>query len=437
MKAADRPSPSFDAPTIARGVREAQRFLAAAPAEGRTGFLNNLRRRLVEREEALLEANARDLEAALRSNLADALRQRLALSAGKLATLRDGLARLASLPDPVGAPLSRTELDEGLVLTQVRSPIGVLLAIFESRPDVVIQIGALAIRAGNGILLKGGSEAKASNEAFVRCLHDALEDAGLPTGAVVLVEGRQAVHDLLACEREIDLVIPRGSRELVREIQHGTRIPVLGHADGICHLYVDAGADPAMATHLAVDGKCDSPSACNATETLIVHVAFLPQLAPVLAALAKRGVRLLADGRARRFWPAAGAAAETDFGREWGDLTLSIKVVDDMGAAIEHIHHYGSGHTEAICTQDEERARDFLRRVDAASVFWNASTRFADGYRYGLGAEVGISTGRLHARGPVGLEGLLTTRWLLEGHGQGAAEYGEGGRAFTHRPLPL
>ncbi len=213
---ADRPRSDFDAASLARGMRAAQRVLGAAPAEARTAFLVNLRRRLVEREEALLEANARDLEHALRAKLADTLRQRLALSAAKLATLRDGLAQLASLPDPVMAPISRTELDEGLILTQVRSPIGVLLAIFESRPDVVIQIGALAMRAGNGILLKGGSEAKASNEAFVSCLHDALEDAGLPTGAVVLVEGRQAVHDLLACDRDIDLVIPRGSRELVR-----------------------------------------------------------------------------------------------------------------------------------------------------------------------------------------------------------------------------
>ena len=251
------------------------------------------------------------------------------------------------------------------------------------------------------------------------------------------MEGRQAVQELLACDKDIDLVIPRGSNAMVREIQQGTRIPVLGHAEGICHLYLDSGADPAMATHLAVDGKCDSPSACNATETLIVHVAFLPHLVKVAAALKKRGVRLRADERARRFWPAAEAATDADWGHEWGELTLSIRTVDDLDAAIDHIHQYGSGHTEAICTQDESRARDFLRRVDAASVFWNASTRFADGYRYGLGAEVGISTSRIHARGPVGLEGLLTTRWLLEGHGQGAGDYGEGGRTFQHLPLPL
>lgn len=425
-------------PSLLRSVREAQRELADAPAEKRTALLVYLRRRLVEREEALLEANARDLEAALRQKLADPLRQRLALSADKLASLRDGLAQLASAPDPLMQPLARTELDAGLVLTQVRSPIGVVLAVFESRPEVAIKVGALALRAGNGLLLAGGAEAQASNEAFVACLHDALEDAGLPAGALAAVGGGDTLGGLLARDQEIDLVIPRGSRERVREIQRATRIPVLGHADGVCHLYLDAAADAAMATHLAVDGKCESPSAGNATETLIVHVAFLPKLVPVAAALKKRGVRLLADERARRFWPAAEPAAETDFGREWGDLTLSIKVVDDIGGAIDHIHRYGSGHTEAICTADAERAREFLRRVDAASVFWNASTRLADGGRYGLGMELGVSTGRLHARGPVGLEGLLTTRWLLEGSGQGAGDYGpEGGRTLAHRRLPL
>lgn len=438
------PSPSLSAtgsasgaPGLLRQVRAAQRELAAAPADQRTAFLTGLRRRLVEREEALLEANARDLESALRQKLAGPWRQRLALSAEKLAVLRDGLAQLASAPDPLMLPLARTELDEGLILTQVQSPLGVVLAVFQSRPEVAVQIGALALRAGNGILLAGGAEAQASHEVFVACLHDALEDAGLPTAALAAVAGREALQELLARDGEIDLVLPRGSREMVREIQQSTRIPVLGHADGVCHLYLDAAADPAMATHLAVDGKCEAPSAGNATETLIVHVAFLPRLVPVAAALKKRGVRLLADERARRFWPAAEPAGEADFGREWGDLTLSIKVVDDLGGAIEHIHRYGSGHTEAICTADEERAREFLRRVDSGSVFWNASTRFADGGRYGLGTEVGVATGRLHARGPAGLAALLTTRWLLEGHGQGAADYGpDGGRRFTHRRLP-
>lgn len=444
----DTSAPTPYLSSLLRDLRAAQRELAAASAERRTAFLVNLRRRLVEREEALLEANARDLESALRHKLADPLRRRLALSSGKLAALRDLLGRLASEPDPLMLPTARTELDEGLVASRVQSPVGVVLAIFESRPELTIELGATALRAGNGILLAGGGEAKASNDAFASCLADALEDAGLPGGAMAQVAGRAEVDDLLGRERGIDLVIARGSRELVRGIEYSTRIPVLGHAEGICHLYLDAAADPAMATHLAVDAKCDSPESSNAIETLLVHVAFLPKLVPVAAALKKRGVRLLADDRARRFWPAAAPASEADFGREWGEPTLSIAVVDDLSGALAHIERHGSGLAEAICTADEEHAREFLQRVDAASVLWNASTRFADGYCYGLGAGIATSTGRGPRRGPAGPAAFLTSRWLVEGRGQGAADYGPtggsadasgrgSGRAFTHRELPL
>jgi glutamate-5-semialdehyde dehydrogenase len=437
----DNPALPFSRSSLLRDLREAQRELAAAPAEKRTAFLTGLRRRLVEREEALLEANARDLEAALRHHLADPLRRRLALSAGKLAGLRDLLARLASDPDPLMLPLSRTELGDGLVATRVQAPVGLVLACFESRPELTIELAATALRAGNGILLAGGAEAQASNEAFAACLADALEDAGLPAGALVPALSRAEADSLLDRDGEIDLAIARGSRELVRGIQQATRIPVLGHTEGICHLYLDAAADPAMATHLAVDAKCDSPESSNAIDTLLVHVAFLPKLVPVAAALKKRGVRLLADDRARRFWPAAAPAGEADFGREWNEPTLSVAVVDDLDAAIGHIGRHGSGLAEAICTADEERAREFLRRVDAASVLWNASTRFADGYCYGLGAGIASSTGRGPHRGPAGPAALLTSRWLVEGSGQGAADFeaaggGGSGRAFTHRRLP-
>jgi glutamate-5-semialdehyde dehydrogenase len=230
-------------------------------------------------------------------------------------------------------------------------------------------------------------------------------------------------------------VIPRGSGALVKSIQEATRIPVLGHAEGVCHLYLDAAADPAMAAKLAVDGKCDYPAACNATETLLVHRAFLPHLAAVGAALIEHGVRLKADEEARAVLPAAEPATGADWGREWGDLTLAVRTVGSLEEAIDHIHRHGSAHTDAIVTADPEAARRFLAAVDSASVFHNASTRFADGFRYGLGAEVGIATGRLHARGPVGAEGLLTYRWLLEGTGQAAADYGPGKRSFTHRAL--
>ncbi|MBX3470882.1 MAG: glutamate-5-semialdehyde dehydrogenase [Planctomycetes bacterium] len=421
---------------VARRARRAQRALRAAPGEARTAVLRRLEALLVEREAALLAANREDVAAAERDGLAAPLLRRLALTPAKLATLRDGLRQLAAWPDPVGQTVLRRELDQGLVLRQVKSPIGVLLVVFESRPDAVVQIGALALRAGDAVLLKGGAEARASNQALVACLRDALAREGLDPDAVGAVEDREAFGRLLALDREVDLVIPRGSSQLVRHVQASTRIPVLGHAEGICHLYLDRAADPAIAARLAVDGKCDAPSACNATETLLVHRDFLPHLPAVGAALQARGVELRADPQALPHLPGAVAAGEGDGDTEYGDLVLAVFTVADLEAALRFVADHGSGHTDAIVTDDAEAAARFLAEVDSASVFHNASTRFADGYRYGLGAEVGISTGRIHARGPVGVEGLLTTRWLLEGAGQVAADYGPGKRAFTHRDLP-
>ncbi|MEM9596327.1 MAG: glutamate-5-semialdehyde dehydrogenase [Acidobacteriota bacterium] len=422
---------------LASAVRSAQRRLGAAPGEARSAALRRLAAILEEREALILEANRQDHDAALEENLAPPLLRRLALSPAKLESLRDGVLQLAAADDPIGRPLRRTELDDGLELTQVASPLGVLLIIFESRPEAVIQIGSLALRSGNGVILKGGKEAARSNRVLVDCLRDALAAEGLAPDAVAGVAGRREVGDLLDQDAHIDLVIPRGSGELVRKIQGSTRIPVLGHAEGVCHLYVDAGADPGMAARLAVDGKCDYPAACNATETLLVHRGFLPHLPELGAALEAAGVELRADAAARSVLPGASAAQEEDWGSEYGDLVLAVGVVDGLDAAVDHIHRHGSGHTDAIVTDDGAVAGEFLDRVDSASVFWNASTRFADGYRYGLGAEVGISTGRIHARGPVGVDGLLTTRWLLRGHGQRAADYGPGKGEFLHRSLPL
>ncbi len=420
---------------LAARTRAAQRALGSATAAQRTAALRAIGRILGEREAEILAANARDMAEA--ADLEAPLRKRLALSAAKLATLRDGLAGLAQSPDPVGRPLRRTELDQGLMLTQVQSPIGVLLIIFESRPDAVVQIGGLAVRSGNGVILKGGREARHSNAALVDCLRAGLEAAGLPADAVQGVEQRGEVAALLALDHHIDLVIPRGSGALVRHIQESTRIPVLGHAEGVCTLYLDAAADPETAAHLAVDGKCDYPAACNATETLLVHQDFVPRLAPVGEALRAAGVRLKADEAVRAVLPWAESAAPEDGSTEYGDLTLAVRVVSSLDAAIDFAHAHGSGHTESICTEDQAAADRFLREVDSASVFHNASTRFADGYRYGLGAEVGIATGRIHARGPVGVDGLMTTRWLLRGSGQGAGDYGAGKRSYTHRVLPL
>jgi len=426
-----------DTVQLAQAARAAQRTLGSASGADRSAALERLVALLAERKEALIEANRRDLEAARTSGLAPALLSRLALSEDKIDTLIEGVSELVAQGDPIARVLRRTELDKGLELRQVTSALGVLLIIFESRPDAVIQIGALALRSGNAVLLKGGSEATHSNAALIDCLRESLAASDLPGDAVIGINGREAVSELLQQDELIDLVIPRGSGALVRTIQDATRIPVLGHAEGICHTYVDAAADPAMTTRLVVDGKCDYPSACNATETLLVHEAFLPQLSALGASLSERGVQLIAGPRCHALLPSASEAREDDWRTEYGDLRLSVRVVSSLDDAIDHIHQYGSGHTEVIITKDTAAAERFLAEVDAASVFHNASSRFADGYRYGLGAEVGISTGRIHARGPVGVEGLLTTRWLLRGTGQAAAEYGGNGRSFTHLPLPL
>ena len=421
----------------ARAVREAQRRLGSAAGEVRSRVLSRLAALLRETSDDLRAANRRDLEAAEASGLGGPLLGRLGLSEAKLETLIEGVETLAAEPDPVGRVLRRTELDDGLLLRQVTSPIGVLLIIFESRPDAAVQIGSLALRTGNGVLLKGGAEATHSNRALIDCMRRAVAKEGLPEDVIRGVEGREAARALLEHDELIDLVIPRGSGELVRAIQSSTRIPVLGHAEGICHLYLDAAADPEMARHVAVDGKCDYPSACNAVETLLVHREFLPRLPAVATALVEAGVELRADPEALPHCPGGVPAGEEDGTAEYGDLILAVRTVGSLEQAVDHIHRHGSAHTDAVVSEDPEARRRFLATVDSASVFANASPRFADGFRYGLGAEVGISTGRIHARGPVGAEGLLTTRWLLEGSGQGAGDYGPGKRAFKHRRLPV
>ncbi len=427
----------LDLESQARSARKAQRQLGSADADRRTAVLRRLADLIQEREADLLAANQLDLAAAHEVGLAPALLHRLELTASKLATLRGGVEQLAETEDPLGRVITRTELDSDLVLSQVKSPLGVLLIIFESRPDAVIQIGSLALRSGNAVILKGGSEAMHSNMALVQCLRDSLAEEAFSPNAVIGVEGREAIAQLLKFDRWIDLVIPRGSGSLVRSIQESTRIPVLGHAEGICHLYFDADADPEKAKRLVIDGKCDYPAACNATEILLVHRAFLPHLAEIGEALTAQGVELRADTESAAHLSDAREASESDFSTEFGDLTLAVRTLGGISEAIEHIHAHGSAHTDAIVTENSEAAERFLREVDSASVFVNASTRFADGYRYGLGAEVGISTGRIHARGPVGVEGLLTTRWLLRGTGQAAGDYGPGKKSFQHRSLPL
>ena len=429
-------SQSFTA--LQRGVaaRAAQRGVAAAGSRTRTEVLQHLERLLREREADLLAANKLDLDAPGAGDLPGPILKRLALSYSKLETLREGVRVLIDNPDPVGKPLLRRELDDGLVLEQVRVPIGVLLIVFESRPDAVIQIGSLALRTGNAVLMKGGSEALHSNRALTDLLREAVTEAGAHPDVVQNVEGREAVTDLLAMDEYIDLVIPRGSAQLVRSIKAASRIPVLGHADGICHVYVDAVADPGMAVRVTLDAKTNYVAVCNAAETLLLHREF-PGGAAVVESLLEAGVEVRGDEAVQAMAPGVVAVREGDFGYEFGDLTIAARVVDGLEEAIEHIHTYGSAHTDTIVTEDPETARHFLDTVDASSVFWNASTRFADGFRYGLGAEVGIATGRVHARGPMGAEGLFTTKWLLSGNGHVVGDYGPGKKSYTHRDLPV
>jgi len=360
---------------------------------------------------------------------------RLKLDDVKLEGAIAGVRQLAELADPLGRRQLHRELDDGLVLERVSVPLGVVGVIFEARPDAVIQIASLAIRSGNGAILKGGREAECTNKAVMAALQQGLVATSVSPEALALLTTREDSLALLRLEGLVDLIIPRGSNELVRFIQDNTRIPVLGHADGVCHLYVDAEADPDQAVAIALDSKVQYPAACNAMETLLVHAdiaeIFLEKAIPAFQA---EGVRLLGDPGACSLGISE-AAADADWSTEYLALTLSVRVVDDLAAALEHIRRYGSRHTEAIATRNVSTAERFLRSVDSAGVYHNCSTRFADGFRYGFGAEVGISTQTLPPRGPVGLEGLVTYRYRLRGDGHTAADYASGARRFSHVDL--
>lgn len=385
----------------------------------------------------IVAANAADLEAAAADGLAPALVARLKLDAKKLAGAIEGVRQVAQLPDPVGVRQMHRELDSGLVLERLSVPLGVLGVIFEARPDAVMQIASLAIRSGNGAILKGGREANRSCTAILSALRSGLAASAVSSQALELLTSRQESLALLKLDGLVDLIIPRGSNALVRFIQDNTRIPVLGHADGVCHLYVDQEVDVPQAIRVALDAKTQYPAACNAIETLLLHrssaAPFLEQALPVFA---KAGVELRGDAASQALGVSKAAAAE-DWRTEYSDLILSVRVVDDLQQALDHIAQNGSRHTECICTTNGATAETFLRSVDSAGVYHNCSTRFADGFRYGFGAEVGISTQTLPPRGPVGLEGLVTYRYLLRGDGHIAADYASGTRSFSHRDCPL
>lgn len=378
------------------------------------------------------EANRRDLEAS--RDLGDALQKRLVFDEKKLRGVVDGLEALASLPDPLGRVLTRTELAEGLHLRRVTCPIGVIGIIFEARPDALVQISSLCLKSGNAVLLKGGKEALHTNRILAEVIRNATEAVGLPGDWIQLLETREEVNGMLRLNEYIDLIVPRGSNSFVKYIMENTTIPVLGHSAGLCHLFLDASANLEKAVAIAVDAKTQAPATCNTVETLLVHKDAASRLLPAVCdALRNAGVELRGDEMSRSLVTWMKPATEEDWSTEYLALILSVKVVDDLAAAIAHINHFGSHHTDAIVTEDASAAELFQRRVDSADVFWNASTRFADGYRFGLGAEVGISTSKIHARGPVGLEGLTIYKWLLSGQGDTVAPFADGRRAFTHR----
>ncbi len=422
---------------VALAAKAAGGKLARLGAERRATLLRALADALREggARREIFAANAADLDRARAEGVAGPLVKRLGLDAGKLDGVCDGLEQLAAMPDLLGRATLRRELDDGLVLERVTCPLGLLGVVFESRPDALVQIVGLAWKSGNAVLLKGGREALGTNRALAAVVHRVLEDAGLDRRAAVLLEGRDDVAAVLGLHGIVEVIVARGSSEFVRHIMSRSEIPVMGHAAGVCHLYVHAAADSQMAARLAVDGKTTYAAACNATETLLWDAVAGAALDACVAALVEAGVELRADAATRERHSTLRAATDADFGFEFGANILAVKRVAGLDEALAHIETHGSKHTEAIVTADARAAERFLAEVDAAGVFHNASTRFADGYRYGLGAEVGISTDKLHARGPVGVEGLLTYRWLLRGGGQRTADYGPGKRAFKHRDL--
>lgn len=422
---------------IAAAAGSASIQLAAAGTDVKNNALAKIGKALKQHSAEIVSANKEDLVTAEKNNLAGPLLKRLKFDEGKIADVCAGIDSLIEIDDPVGKTITATELDKGLELYKVSCPIGVIGVVFESRPDALVQISTLCLKSGNAVLLKGGSEAAKTNRILAETISEASEKAGLPKGWIQLLETRQDVAQMLALDEYIDLVIPRGSNEFVRYIMDNTNIPVLGHADGICHVYIDSDADLDMAVNITVDSKCQYVAVCNAAETLLVDNKIAEKFLPkVKTALEENGVELRGCEKTVSIIDVK-PVVEEDWSTEYLDYILSIKVVDGLEEAIEHINHYGSGHTDSIVTADKNKADSFMALVDSANVLWNCSTRFADGFRYGLGAEVGISTNKIHARGPVGLEGLVIYKWKLLGTGQVVADYvgSDAKKKFTHRSL--
>ena len=410
---------------IAKKAKEASLKIADLPDEIKNKALLKIADKIEEAKNEIFEANQEDLKAAeplvQTGELTKSTFNRLKLDENKLRDMVQGIRDIAHLPDPVNKKLLVRELDQDLTLYKVSCPIGVLGIIFEARPDVIAQISSLAIKSANAVILKGGKESINTNKKIMSIIASALEEVKeFPKNVLNQVFSRDDVAEMLKCDKYINLIIPRGGNKLVKYIKENTKIPVLGHADGICHIFVDESADLAMAQKVVTDAKTQYPSACNSVETLLIHKNF-PNTEALLGSMELSEIKLIPNPESWSF--------------EYGDKILAYKFVDNIDEAIEHINTYGSGHTDAIITEDKTNAEKFMNKVDSAGVYWNASTRFADGFRYGFGAEVGISTNKTHARGPVGLEGLTIYKYKLIGCGQIVGDYVSGEKHFHHKDL--
>jgi len=426
----------MDIQQIATHCKKAAISMSALSGNVKNSALKEIINKLKKNEKSILEANRKDLEQAETDKLETPLMKRLKFDISKLSEACDGIDSLIQQEHPVGKTLRSTRLDRGLTLFQVSRPIGVIGVIFESRPDALVQIASLCLKSGNSVLLKGGSEASATNRVLAEIISTAGIDAGLPRGWLGLLETRSDVSQMLKLDNAIDLIIPRGSNEFVRYIMDNTVIPVLGHADGVCHLYIDRYADPEMALNLSIDSKCQYVAVCNAVETILVHREMAHDILPLLKdELEKQKVKIFGCEKTVNIIDVEPASRE-DWQTEYLDLIVSIKIVPSMDGAVEHINRYGSGHTDVIVTKETTRALYFMDHVDTADAFVNCSSRFADGFRFGLGAEVGISTNKIHARGPVGLEGLMIYQWRLIGDGHMVKDYsGQNAKPFIHKSL--
>ncbi|WP_026507103.1 glutamate-5-semialdehyde dehydrogenase [Butyrivibrio sp. MC2013] len=418
--------------------------LAASSIDQRNKALEIIAELLSERKEEVFNANTIDMENAAKAGLAASIMKRLKYDEVKMRDSIAGLKQLSELPDPLGKQLLKRQLDEGLILTKLSVPIGVIGVIFEARPDAMIQVASLCIKSGNCAVLKGGKETAATNKVLFEIIRESVEKAGLPGESLLQAELHNEIDELLECDEEVDLIIPRGSNSFVRYIMEHTKIPVMGHSSGICHIYADDEMDEELALKVITDAKIQYPAACNAVETVLINRKIAKEFLPRLAArLREVGVTLRGTKECRDILEASIPEAaqgmevmnEDDFATEYNDLIISLKLVDDVDEAISHINRFGSHHTDSIITTDDRKAERFMQMVDSAGVYRNVSTRFADGFRYGFGAEVGISTGKLHARGPVGLDGLVTYKYTLTGNGQIVAEYASGEKIFKHKDL--